>query len=379
MILVDERHEDLWRSLNDRRALDQRYDSGRIFCSMCSTPLKVAVDAYLMFLETNLLDPKIFPSAKSLEEEAIREIGKLVSNPEAAGYITSGGTEGNIVALWVARKLLKRKNVVAPSSAHYSVIKACDLQQLELTYAALDETYRASVDSIMENVNKKTLAIVATAGTTTLGLVDPIKEIAEIARDFGCFFHVDASFGGFVLPFIQGAPPWDFSVDSVSSITADPHKMGLAPIPAGSILFREKSWLEAIKSDAPYLNKSSPSLLGTRSGASAAAVWALLNSLGYEGYQKIIKRCMDLTRKLADGIQRIDGLDLVVEPELNIVAAKSDVLNLRDVCEKLQAKGWLVSMSSQPPSIRLVVMPHHNPEHINSFLVDLNECLEELT
>ncbi|GAI18920.1 unnamed protein product, partial [marine sediment metagenome] len=172
---------------------------------------------------------------------------------------------------------------------------------------------------------------------------------------------------------------WDFSVASVSSITADPHKMGLAPIPAGSILFREKSWLEAIKSDAPYLNKSSPTLLGTRSGASAAAVWALLNSLGYEGYQKIIKRCMDLTRKLADGIQRIDGLDLVVEPELNIVAAKSDILNLRDVCEKLQAKGWLVSMNSQPPSIRLVVMPHHDPEHINSFLVDLNECLEELT
>ncbi len=346
---------------------------------MCSKPLRVAVDAYLMFLETNLLDPKIFPSVKSLEEEAIREIGKLLSNPEAAGYITSGGTEGNIVALWIARKLLKRKNVVAPSSAHYSVIKACDLQQLEFTYAALDETYRASVDSIMENVNKKTLAIVATAGTTTLGLVDPIKEIAEIARDFGCFFHVDASFGGFVLPFIQGAPPWDFSVDSVSSITADPHKMGLAPIPAGSILFREKSWLEAIKSDAPYLNKSSSTLLGTRSGASAAAVWALLNSLGYEGYQKIIKRCMDLTRKLADGIQRIDGLDLVVEPELNIVAAKSDILNLRDVCEKLQAKGWLVSMNSQPPSIRLVVMPHHDPEHIDSFLVDLNECLEELT
>lgn len=346
---------------------------------MCSKPLKVAADAYLMFLETNLLDPKIFPSAKSLEKEAIRKIGELVSNPEAAGYITSGGTEGNIVALWVARKLLKRKNVVAPLSAHYSVTKACDFQQLNLIHTELDETYHASVNGIQENVDKETLAIVATAGTTALGLVDPIKEIGEIAEDFGCFLHVDASFGGFVLPFIKNFSPWDFRVDSVSSVTIDPHKMGLAPIPAGSILFRERSWLETIESDPSYLNSSNSTLLGTRPGASAAAVWALFNSLGHEGYQKIVKRCMDLTQKLANGIKKMNGLYLVVEPELNIIAVKSDIVDLSDVCEKLEAKGWLTSMNHWPKSIRLVVMPHHRPEHINSFLADLSECLEGLT
>jgi tyrosine decarboxylase/aspartate 1-decarboxylase len=367
------------RSLEDLRARDLSYDSGRIFCSMCSKLPRIAIDAYLMFLETNLLDPRIFPSAKSLEDEAIRKIGALASRPEASGYITSGGTEGNIVALWVARKLLKRENVIAPASIHYSITKACDLQQLKLIHTALDETYHASIDNIQENVDKETLAIVVTAGTAALGLVDPIKEIAEIAKDCGCFLHVDASLGGFILPFLKNPPPWDFSIDAVSSLTIDPHKMGLAPIPAGSVLFRERSWLKTIERDPPYLNSSSSTLLGTRSGAPAAAVWALLNSLGYEGYQKMVKRCMGLTERLTKGIRKLNALDLVAEPELNIVAAKSDIIDLSTLRDRLEKMGWLISMNDLPPSIRLVVMPHHRPQHIDSFLADLCECLEDLT
>lgn len=88
---------------------------------------------------------------------------------------------------------------------------------------------------------------------------------------------------------------------------------------------------------------------------------------------------MDLAQKLANGIKKMNGLYLVVEPELNIIAVKSDIVDLSDVCEKLEAKGWLTSMNHWPKSIRLVVMPHHRPEHINSFLADLSECLEGLT
>ncbi|KUO40744.1 MAG: hypothetical protein AVW06_02110 [Hadesarchaea archaeon DG-33-1] len=366
------------KSLKSRRDRDWTYDSGRVFSSMCSKPLKAAVRAYTMFLETNLLDAKIFPSTKNLEEEVIREIGSLFSGPESGGYITSGGTEGNIVALWVARKLMKRKFVVAPMSAHYSIDKACDLQQIKLLRVDLDSNYCASIESIQENVNKDTIAIVATAGTTALGLVDPIDEIAEIAEDFKCFLHVDASFGGFILPFVESPQAWNFSVDQVSSITADPHKMGLAPIPSGSVLFREKAWLKTIEIEVPYLSGTSSTLLGTRSGASAAAVWAAFNSLSHEGYRKIMRRCMRLTQKLANGIKRIDGLDPVVKPELNIVAFKSDFMNLHDLSETLETKGWLTSLNKQPESIRLVVMPHHRPKHITSFLSDLRECSEGL-
>jgi tyrosine decarboxylase/aspartate 1-decarboxylase len=298
--------------LRDLRSLDLSYDSGRIFSSMCTKPLAASVKAHMMYLETNLLDAKIFPSTKILEEKVIMELGRFFSSPAAGGYITSGGTEGNIAALWVARKLYKRKSVVAPSSAHYSIDKACDLQRLKLLHTRLGDDYRASVESIQEAVNKETLAIVATAGTTSLGLIDPIEELAEIAEDNRCWLHIDASFGGFILPFLQNAPHWDFSVEGVSSIVADPHKMGLAPIPAGSVLFRQKSWLKAIEIEVPYLSRTSSTLLGTRSGASVAAVWTAISSLGHEGYRKIVRRCMGMTRKLAEGIKKIDGLKLVV-------------------------------------------------------------------
>ncbi len=345
---------------------------------MCTKPLKVAIKAYSEFLETNLLDEEIFPNAKVLEEEAIEKIAGLFSNPRAGGYITSGGTEGNIAALWVARKLSGRRAVIAPASAHYSIDKACDLQQIELVRSKLED-HRASIEDIQEKADRETIAIVATAGTTALGLVDPIEEIAEIAEDNKCFLHVDASFGGFVLPFLENPPRWDFRVDGVTSIVADPHKMGLAPIPAGSVLFRKRNWLKAIEIEVPYLSKTSATLLGTRPGASAAAVWAALNSLGREGYKKIVKRCTGLTEKLAGGIKKIEGLNLIVDPELNIVAFKSNVVDLRMLKAALDARGWLISTNKQPRSIRLVVMPHHHPNHITSFLSDLKECVEGLS
>ncbi len=344
---------------------------------MCTKPLKAAVKTYTEFIETNLLDPTIFPSVKILEREVIKKIASLFSGHKIEGYVTSGGTEGNIIALWVARKLLNREFVLAPVSAHYSVDKACDLQQIKVIHSHLDDHYRASVESIQEKVSKKTIAIVATAGTTALGLVDPIKEIAEIAKDHRCFLHVDASFGGFVLPFLKNPPQWDFGINSVMSIITDPHKMGLAPIPAGSVLFREGS-LKVVERDVPYLRKTSSTLLGTRAGASAAAVWTALNLLRAKKYKTIVRRCMDLTERLAKGIKKINGLGLVVEPELNIVAFKPANVNLNELEKSLKSKNWLVSINKEPKSIRLVVMPHHRRKHITSFLSTLRECVEEL-
>jgi tyrosine decarboxylase/aspartate 1-decarboxylase len=368
---------DLLRILNERRRRDYDYGSGRVFSSMCTKPFRTASRAYLEFLETNLLDEEIFPSAKALEEEAIKKIAELFSDPGATGYITSGGTEGNIVALLVARKLSRRKNVLAPASAHYSIHRACDLQQLRLVRSKLND-HRAGVDDIQEKADRDTIAIVATAGTTALGVVDPIEEIAEIAEDCGCFLHIDAAFGGFVLPFLENPPRWDFDVAGVSSIVADPHKMGSVPIPAGSVLFRHAEWSKALELEVPYLNKKSTTLLGSRPGASAAAVWAAIHSLGWDGYRKMIKRCMTLTKKLANGIERIEGLDLLVEPETNIVAFDSDTVDLHQLKGTLQARGWLVSLNRQPRSIRLLVMPHHERKHIADFLNNLKGCMEDL-
>lgn len=364
---------DFFDVLEDRKKQDWSYSSGRVFSSMCSEPLEEALKAFEMFVETNALDSEIFPSVRELEEETIAKMGSLLSNPDAGGYITSGGTEGNIYSLWLARKLKKGNKVIAPESVHYSIKKACDLQQLDLVLNPLDDGYRADLESIKEEIDKDTFALVATAGTTALGKIDPISQMGEIAEDEDCFLHVDASFGGFVLPFIEEDFSWDFRVDGVSSVVVDSHKMGLTPIPSGTVLVRDKEWLETLRESIPYIDETSFTLSGSRSGGSVASVWAVLNSLGTRGYEERVGKCMRLTRKLADGIRGIEGLELVVKPELNVVSFTSQSLKLAEIREELKKRDWLVTLNEEPRSIRLVVMPHHEEQHINSFLTELRE------
>ncbi len=366
------RGKDYLRFLEERRKGDPGYRSGRVFSSMCTLPKREVVRAYLRFLETNALDPRVFPSVRELEEEVVEEAGRLFSCPAAAGYVASGGTEGNLMALWVAREVTGRRKVVAPASVHYSVRKACRLLGLKLALVGVGEDYRADPRKVEEEVDRETAAVVATAGTASLGLVDPVEEMAEVAAEKGCFLHVDASLGGFMLPFLSVDYEWDFRVEGVSSLTADLHKMGGAPIPSGLLLVREGEWLERVGEEVPYLGGRTHTLLGTRPGASVAASWIALKLL--DGREA--RRCVQLTRKLAGGIRGVEGLELPVEPELNVVVFRHESLSCSELERGLEEKGWVVSRSDFPEGIRLVVMPHHRPSHLTAFLRDLRLSAE---
>jgi len=168
--------------------------------------------------------------------------------------------------------------------------------------------------------------VLGIAGTTSLGVVDPIEEIGRIIEGKDIFFHVDAAFGGFVLPFLNelnyNVPPWDFRVKQVNSITADPHKMGLGPIPTGGFFLRDPSVLNKTGFDIPYLaggNFKHLHFVGTRPGGQVIAFWAILKYLGIEGFAKIVNKCMDNTQYLVKLISKIDGIKLAADPEMNIV------------------------------------------------------------
>jgi tyrosine decarboxylase/aspartate 1-decarboxylase len=364
---------------------DLTYSSGKILCSMCTSPHSFAKQIYCKYLEKNLGDLSLFPASAELEKETIGMLGSLLSNPKACGSIVSGGTEANIVALWAARNLAKRERgeVVVPVSAHYSFDKASDLLNLKLIKVKLNRHFQMDVKAAEKAITSKTVAIVGLAGSTGLGVVDPIRELSEIASAHNICLHVDAAFGGFVLPFLKelGYKPldFDFSLPSVCSITIDPHKMGLAPIPAGGILFRDAKMSEAVSMKVPYLpggETEHSTVLGTRSGASAVAVWALLKHLGRAGYASVVERCLRLTWKLVEGIQQLDGLDIVTEPTMNVVGVKSDRMDIRLIFQELRKRGWAVSLF--PDYLRIVIMPHTKPSHIKRFLEDLQKILENL-
>ncbi len=375
--------QDILDELEEIHKLDSDYAEGRILGSMCTEAHPFAKEVYCKFLDTNLGDPGLFKGTKSIENKVVKSIGEMLSLDNAYGNIVTGGTEANIMAIRAARNHARKYKgitdgeIIIPDSAHFSFKKAADMLNLKIVEAKLDENYKIDVESLKDVISDKTVAIVAIAGTTELGLIDPIEEISEIAFENNIYFHVDAAFGGFSIPFLRQAgydlPVFDFSLDGVCSITVDPHKMGLAPIPAGGIIFRKEEYLDVMAVDSPYLTvKTQSTIVGTRLGASSAATYAIMKYFGKEGYLKLAQGMMNNTHFLAENLKKI-GYEIICEPELNIVAFNHPNMETNELALKLEELGWKVSVSKCPIAIRIVLMNHIKKSHLEELLEDLKE------
>lgn len=354
--------DELFCILEARRKEDFSYS--HILSSMCTTPHPVAVKAHALFMETNLGDPGLFPGTVSLEDELIRWFADLYHEPSAGGCTTSGGTESNIQVLRFckAAKKAKNPNIVVPASAHFSFEKACKMMDVEMRVAPLDHEYRMDVNAAGELINKDTCCIVSVAGTTEYGMTDPIPELGKIAGQEDIHLHVDAAFGGYVLPFLKDAPKFDFSIPEVGSISVDPHKMGMGTIPSGVLMVRDEKVFCNLLVETPYLTvKQAYSLTGTRPGASVAAAYAVSRYFGTKGYTSLVTGCMENTRRLIEGMEAF-GVKRKVTPDVNV--ATFDHVDV--------PKPWIVSYTRKG-DLRIVCMPHVSRDVIESFLTDFGE------
>jgi len=368
---------------------DLSYDSGSILGSMCSEPLNIAKEIHNKYISKNLGDPGLFLGTAELEDELIREIGELFGNSNIYGTFTTGGSEANLIAMRIARNLrphIKKPEVVLPCSAHISFDKAADLLNIKLKKVNLHDNYQSDLHHLESLVNDKTCAVVGVAGTSSLGLVDPIEEIGEFIEDRDIFFHVDAAFGGFVLPFLRElgypVPAWDFSVKSVDSITADPHKMGLGIIPTGGYFIRDASILKKTGFEIPYLaggNFKHFHIVGTRPGSPIIAFWAIIKLLGINGFKEIVRKCMENTKFLTQRISEIEGVKLVVDPVMNVVGITTE--SGKSICEleeSLRNNKWMLGKFLDFNLVRVVIMPHVKREHLIEFSFDLEKIVKKL-
>jgi len=367
--------KDVVTELKKRCALDQKYRDGRIFCSMCTTPHPVAKKAFKLFFESNLGDSGLFPVAAQLEREVVSQLATLLGSASACGFIVSGGTEANLLAILAAKNTANKEHpeVVLPQSAHFSFTKICNMLNVKPVYAPLDDAYRVKPAAVEALINRNTVAIVGTAGTSELGAVDPIDALSTIALRHGVHLHVDAAFGGLVIPFLDGVKPsFDFSLEGVKTVTVDPHKMGLATIPAGGILFRDQKMLDVLKTETPYLtDRHQYTFVGTRTGASAASAWAVFRVLGREGFQKMVAKCMKNTLYLARTLDK-EGFNLLCKPTLNVIGFRGE--NTKHLADQLRHRGWFVSYISRYDCIRIVLMPHIKRRDAVAFMRDLKEA-----
>jgi tyrosine decarboxylase/aspartate 1-decarboxylase len=381
--------QEILKKLETKLGKDLSYDSGSILGSMCTNPLEFGIEVFMKYVSRNLGDPGLFLGTYELEKELVSEIGELFGGKNIIGSLTTGGSEANLIAMRIAKKLrpdIFKPEIVVPISAHISFDKAADLLGITLRKVNLTDDFKLDLNHFESLINRNTCGVVGIAGTTSLGLIDPIAEIGKIIQDRNIYFHVDAAFGGFVLPFLKNlgfqVPSWDFSIESVDSITADPHKMGLGIIPTGGLFIRNASILQKVGFNIPYLaggDFKHLHVVGTRSGGTIIAFWAIIKSLGMNGFTKIVKKCMENTFFLVKKIQRINKIKLVTEPVMNIVGFTSeDGEKINVIEEKLRKLNWMVGKFELFNIIRIVVMPHVQKNHLVNFCNDLEKILEEL-
>ena len=348
----------------------QEFD--RVLSSMCTEPHPRAHEAAVEFLATNPGDPKTYRAAAELEREAVDRLGKITELDDPYGYITSGGTEANIQAVHAARNLVEESsasdadtaNIVAPESVHFSVTKAAEMLGVELRTVPVDEDYRADFAAVEAAVDDVTALVIGVAGSTEYGRIDPIPAMTKLAHDAGALMHVDASWGGFVLPFTDYE--WSFADAPIDSMAIDPHKFGQAPVPAGGLLARDRETIDALAVETPYLESTSQATLtGTRSGAGVAGAVAAMEELWPAGYRQQYRdqqaNADFLARELA-----ARGID-VVEPTLPLVTASLSPATF----DALREEGWRIARTADG-DLRVVCMPHVTRASLEAFLADLD-------
>ena len=353
----------------------------------------IAEAAHRMFSSANGLNTHAFPSLRRIQDEVVGVVNEwFEGGSEAAGFMTSGGTESLLLAVKAARERgrternVTRPNVVMPASAHAALEKGCHYFGVESRRVAVRSDWRADAAAMADAVDDNTVLLVASAPQYPQGVIDPVTDIAAIAaaRDINC--HVDACMGGVTLTYLRRlghpVPAWNFSVPGVTSISVDLHKYGYAAKGAGVLVHRTK----ALRAHQTYVTDNwlggvygSSGILGTKSGGPWAAAWAVLQHLGDDGYLRVTAAARQACEELTEVVRSIPELQLVAEPESTLVAftaADPATLHTDAVADALWRRGWYVDRQGPPASLHCTVNAVHHGR-IGEFAAALREAVHE--
>lgn len=287
------------------------------------------------------------------------------------GYVTSGGTESNIQALYVARENFPSAIGYVSKDAHFSVFKACHLLRMEVEIVETDERgemlYSHLKGLLQKNCGRPAILVV-TCGTTMTGAIDqPLKAIDALHqsgyrdnRDY--FIHVDAALSGIFLPLFEdeGAPQMNFKIPGVSSISCSGHKFLGAPIPSGIMMVR-RNFIERIGDNIEYISSKDLTLSCSRNGHASIYLWLMLTELGQERIKKDAWRCIQLAHKVQQRISSAGVECWVNQYSITVVLKKPEDADFVDA--------W--QLACQGNICHIVVMPHIREETLDAFVNSL--------
>ena len=382
-------------SSNESTRWKNGYVSGSVYHGG-NDMLEVQAAAIKMYDVSNPLHADMWPSLSKYEAEVIAMTASLVNGGDdrVCGTVTSGGTESIFMATKAHREwALKTKNItepeiVAPVNAHAAIDKACEVLGIKLIHVPIDEkTSRVSPSLLRKYMSRDTIMIYSSAPSFPHGIVDPIEELSDIAREFGCGLHVDCCLGGFVLPFMNKLGgeyklgfKFDFELAGVTSMSLDTHKFGYAAKGTSVVLYRNKEFRHYQFFAYPQWTGGlyiTPTMAGSRPGALVAAAWAAMMHTGMEGYLDATKRIIDCARTIRKGIESIPELYVCGKPSAMVIGFGAKQIDIYRVGQLMNKKGWSLNMLQRPASAHMcVTLPVS--AHGERFVNDLKECVQEL-
>lgn len=305
----------------DAARLDEMYqlyhtETQRLLGYPCSATFDYSpLYRFLAFPLNNLGDP-FRPShtrlqTHDLECEVLAEFARFTRAPIDSywGYVTNGGTEGNMHGIFLARELYPEGIVYHSEDTHYSVSKILRAMRVRniVIRSRLDGTMDLEHLATTIGVHRNLPAIIlANIGTTMKGAVDDLAGIHHLLRQHAIsqfYIHADAALSGMILPFVDNPPLWDFTAP-VDSISISGHKMIGCPFPCG-VALAQKSNVDRIARRIEYTGSLDTTIAGSRNAFAPMFLWYALRTIGVSGFRARVRGCLEVAEYACDRLNAI--------------------------------------------------------------------------
>ena len=386
--------DEVLSTLKGRQGGDADWRHGRTFSLVYYAgpeALDVLYEASRAYFSENALNPMAFPGLRQCETDVVALTAAMLHHPDAAGTMTTGGTESILMAVKTAREWARatkphitHPEMLVPITVHPAFEKAAAYFDVKAVHVPVGDDFRADIHAARSLINENTILVVGSSPQYPHGVVDPIPELAALAQQHGILCHVDACLGGFLLPWLEKlgypVPPFDFRVPGVTSMSADVHKYGYAAKGASVVLYRERELRKyqfVAYADWPGGLYGSPSMCGTRAGGPIAAAWAIMHHLGEAGYLRVTQESMTTARRLIDGINAVPGLYVFGEPVGSVFGFGARDIDIFALSEAMDERGWHLDRLQRPSGLHMMITPAHAPL-VEQILADLREATAQI-
>uniref|UniRef100_A0A0N5CD33 sphinganine-1-phosphate aldolase n=1 Tax=Strongyloides papillosus TaxID=174720 RepID=A0A0N5CD33_STREA len=367
--------------------------SGTVYTDISDDHLKLLTSIFHNYAYSNPLHPDVFPGVRKMEAEVVRMVINLYNGTsECTGSMTSGGTESIILACFAYKNLAISKGIenpiiVCPSTAHAAFDKAADLFGIRIRHVPVNSNQKVNIKEYEKAISSETCMLVGSVPNFPSGTADDIVSIGKLGLKYNIPVHVDACLGGMLIPFMEEAgfpmPLFDFRVPGVTSISCDLHKYGYAPKGSSVVMYKKAEYLHKqyfSVTDWSGGIYATPTIAGSRCGSAIAVAWATLLFIGKEEYINRTRKIIDSCRKIAKKVTDLNnGIEVHGNPDVSVVAFKSESFNIYAVSDALNKNGWNLNCLQNPDAIHFCLTYNQaSDEVVNSFVSDLKNAVDEV-